>query len=163
MTLKAIMQNSTNLKMEWVERIFLLLHGRFGNSFTNKFKLGQLNANGEDAGIANAKATWAHELAGISAERLKAALAANYEHAPSCDAFKAKCVLHAVPKFLTALPAPNNRDVNKDYADNVVKFVEAHTEQKSDKRAWIKRILDKPSNYPDIAHKYAKEAMKESA
>jgi hypothetical protein len=60
--------------MEWVERLFQRLHGRFGNTFIDKFKLGQLDANGQDIGILNAKTTWALELSGISVERLKAGL-----------------------------------------------------------------------------------------
>ena len=47
-----------NLPAEWAERIFMRLHGRFGNNFFDKFKIGQVNDAGEDVGIANAKATW---------------------------------------------------------------------------------------------------------
>jgi len=79
------------LPKEWVERIFQRLHGRFGNSFTDKFKLGQHDANGNDIGILNAKQVWAEELAGISPERIKNALLHNYDYAPSCDQFKAQC------------------------------------------------------------------------
>ena len=78
------------LPTEWVDRIFMRLHGRFGNSFTDKFKLGQI-VNGVDIGIANAKQVWAEELAGISPNRIKNALLHNYDYAPSCDQFKAKC------------------------------------------------------------------------
>lgn len=78
------------LPIEWVDRIFMRLHGRFGNSFTDKFKLGQI-VDGVDIGIANAKQVWAEELAGISPNRIKNALLHNYEYAPSCDQFKAQC------------------------------------------------------------------------
>jgi len=78
------------LPTEWVDRIFMRLHGRFGNSFTDKFKLGQI-VDGVDIGIANAKVVWAEELAGISPNRIKNALLHNYEYAPSCDQFKAQC------------------------------------------------------------------------
>ena len=78
------------LPAEWVDRIFMRLHGRFGNSFTDKFKLGQI-VDGVDIGIANAKQVWAEELAGISPNRIKSALLHSYEYAPSCDQFKAQC------------------------------------------------------------------------
>ena len=78
------------LPIEWVDRIFMRLHGRFGNSFTDKFKLGQI-VDGVDIGIANAKQVWAEELAGISPNRIKNALLHNYDYAPSCDQFKAQC------------------------------------------------------------------------
>lgn len=79
------------LPMEWIDRIFMRLHGRFGNNFTDKFKLGQVDALGNDIGLLNAKQVWAEELAGISPERIKNALLHNYEYAPSCDQFKARC------------------------------------------------------------------------
>ena len=78
------------LPAEWIDRIFMRLHGRFGNSFTDKFKLGQI-VDGVDIGIANAKQVWAEELAGISPNRIKTALLHSYDYAPSCDQFKAQC------------------------------------------------------------------------
>ncbi len=65
----------------------------------------------------------------------------------------------------TALPAPLNRIENMEYSKEVVQFIAEQPKKKSDKRAWIKRILDNPKNYPDISLKYAQEAlaMKESA
>ncbi|CAB4121755.1 hypothetical protein UFOVP17_3 [uncultured Caudovirales phage] len=83
--------NKQPLPLEWIERIFMRLHGRFGNNFTDKFKIGQLDINGRDIGIENAKQVWSEELAGISAERIKSALLHQYEYAPSCDQFKAQC------------------------------------------------------------------------
>lgn len=79
------------LPIDWIERIFMRLHGRFGNNFTDKFKIGQLDVNGRDIGIENAKQVWSEELAGISADRIKTALLHQYEYAPSCDQFKAQC------------------------------------------------------------------------
>ena len=101
------MQNK--LPAEWIERIFMRLHGRFGNAFFNKFRTGQLSNTGEDLGILNAKQVWAEELGHLSVERLKKGLAASYEYAPSCDDFKQACspvpACHRDNKFL-ALPKP---------------------------------------------------------
>jgi len=149
--------NVQPLQPEWVERIFMRLHGRFGNTFFNKFKIGTLNANGEDAGIVNAKATWAHELAGITPERLKAGLDAQYDRAPDCDLFKANCyVRHQVADY-KALPAPMDLEANKLNAEKVQSFVAERMKNKTDYRAWIKPILANPKAYPDISLKFAKE------
>lgn len=97
------------LPTEWVERIFMRLHGRFGNAFFDKFRVGQLNDDGEDIGILNAKQVWAEDLAHLSPERLKKGLAASFEYAPSCDDFKAACspvpACHRDNEIL-ALPKP---------------------------------------------------------
>lgn len=94
------------LPLEWVERIFQKLHGRFGNGFIEKFKTGQLDASGRDAGIENAKQVWAEELAGYSAERLKAGLSSSYDYPPSCDQFKANCKISVHPPLTNALAKP---------------------------------------------------------
>ena len=83
--------NKHPLPIDWIERIFMRLHGRFGNNFTDKFKIGQIDKNGRDIGIENAKQVWSEELAGISPDRIKTALLHQYEYAPSCDQFKAQC------------------------------------------------------------------------
>lgn len=145
------------LQPEWIDRIFMRLHGRFGNTFFNKFKLGAMNANGEDAGIANAKATWAYELSGISPERIKAALEAHYDHAPSCDDFKSNCYIRQAVQDYKALPAPADLEANRKNAEKVHNFVAEHMKPKNDYRAWIKPILENPSKYPEISVKYAKE------
>ena len=153
------MHNSTNLKAEWVERIFMVLHGRFGNTFFNKYKIGQLNANGEDAGLVNARATWSSELAGLSPDRIKAGLEAGYEHAPSCDEFKARCKAHVKHDDYKAIEAKVDYEESKRHADNVVKFVADNTKQVTDRREWARKIKDDPKSYPDISLRYANEAL----
>lgn len=103
--------NRHPLPQEWVERIFQRLHGRFGNSFTDKFKLGQHDLKGNDIGLLNAKQVWAEELAGISPERIKNGLLAQYEYAPSCDQFKAQCksIPLAHQDFMKLAPPPKDR------------------------------------------------------
>ncbi len=139
------------------------LHGRFGNAFFDKFRIGTLNDKNQDLGVENAKRVWAKNLAGMSNDRLRAALDASYDYAPSCDDFKMNCFIKATQQDFKALPAPNNQETNKDYADNVVKFVAQNEKQKRDYRAWIKPILANPSAYPDISHRYALEAMSAKA
>lgn len=75
----------------WVERIFMRLHGRFGNQFFDKFRAGKLDANGNDVGIENAKRVWGEELGGFSVEEIKTGLAARFAYPPSLDEFMLAC------------------------------------------------------------------------
>jgi len=110
---------------EWIDRIFMRLHGRFGNNFTDKFKLGQI-IDGMDIGIANAKQVWAEELAGISGDRIKVALEHNYEYAPSCDQFKAQC--------------KSSAESHKDFVAIGKKFTQ---EQKEENHRKLQEVLSK--------------------
>jgi hypothetical protein len=113
--------NKQPLPLEWIERIFSRLHGRFGNSFTDKFKMGQYDANGNDIGLLNAKHVWSEELAGISPERIKNGLLATYEYAPSCDQFKSQCKSTPIAhQDFVKLPAPP-KDLQKA-AENLAKI-----------------------------------------
>ena len=145
------------LPSEWIDRIFMRLHGRFGNNFGDKFKSGQKDANGNDLGVLNAKQVWAEELSGISVDRLKAALLHNYEYAPSCDQFKAQCrtVTQAHSDY-KALPKPTVSDEKiNELHEKLTEFVSG----KRDYRAWAHKIIANPSKYPDISYRLAKEAI----
>lgn len=151
---------SEPLPIEWVTKIFMRLHGRFGNTFFDKFRIGELNESGQDLGVENAKQVWAQELAGTSPERISMALMASYDYPPSCDDFKMNCVIKAQQQIYTALPAPSNKETNKAFADNVVKFIAAHTVDKTDYKAWAKRIVANPARFPAESLVAAKEALK---
>lgn len=150
-----------NLPPEWVERIFMRLHGRFGNNFFDKFKIGQLNDAGEDIGIANAKATWSLELAGVSAERIKAGLDAKYQYAPSCDEFLKHCVTNNIQDF-KALPAPVSHEDNKIHADKLALFVHERLKPKKNYKAWAERILNNPKNFPESSVEAARKVLGDS-
>jgi len=133
------------------------LHGRFGNNFGDKFKSGQKDANGNDLGVLNAKQVWSEELAGISVDRLKAALLHNYEYAPSCDQFKAQCrtVTQAHSDY-KALPKPTvSDDKINELHEKLTEFVSG----KRDYRAWAKVILTNRNSYPEISFRYAHEVL----
>lgn len=150
------------LPLEWVNKIFMRLHGRFGNTFFDKFRIGQLNQQGQDIGIENAKVVWSEELAGNSPERISAALQANYEYAPSCDDFKANCVVRAQINDCKALTSHVDIEASRKYANNVVNFVAEKTKERKDYRAWVNVVLADKSS-PDIAVKYANEVKAMSA
>jgi hypothetical protein len=145
------------LPIEWIERIFLRLHGRFGNNFIDKFKNGQKDAQGNDLGVLNAKYVWAEELAGISPERIKNSLLHNYDYAPSCDQFKAQCKTSApVVTDYKALPKPT---VSDEKINELHDKLSAFTSGKRDMKNWAHKIIANPSAYPDISYRYAKEAL----
>jgi len=115
-----------SLPQEWIERIFLRLHGRFGNNFTDKFKMSKTDGQGNDLGLINAKQVWAEELAGISADRIKVALNAHYDYAPSCDQFKAQC--------------KSSAESHKDFVAIGKKFTQ---EQKDENHRKLQEVLSK--------------------
>jgi len=148
-----------DLPKEWVERIFMRLHGRFGNEFLNKFKTGQIE-NGEDIGINNAKLTWASELAGISAERIKIALSTKFEKAPSCDMFILAC--RSTPEsHKDFLYLPKLSISQEKIEQNIKKMNEVAVQIKpaKDMKLWAKNILANPKGLPDISIRFAKEAL----
>lgn len=66
-------------------------HGRFGNAFFDKYRIGQLNANGEDIGIENAKNVWAEDCGHLTKERIVKGIKAKYDYLPDCDSFIKAC------------------------------------------------------------------------
>jgi hypothetical protein len=145
------------LPLEWVNKIFMRLHGRFGNAFFDKFRIGQLNQQGQDIGVENAKIVWSEELSGTTPERIKAALESNYEYAPSCDDFKANCYIRKQVEDYRAITATIDVETQRKNSEKVHAFVAEKLKAKTDFRAWIKPILNNPKAYPDISLKLAKE------
>jgi predicted transglutaminase-like cysteine proteinase len=121
----------------------------------------QVNDAGEDVGIANAKATWSLELAGISAERIKAGLDAKYQYAPNCDEFLKHCVTSNIQDF-KALPAPVNHEDNKQHVEKLNKYINERLKPKTDYHAWAKRILRDPQNFPETSVTAAKVVLGEN-
>jgi hypothetical protein len=148
------------LPIEWVERIFLRLHGRFGNSFFDKYRIGKLNNNGDDVGLENAKIIWSQELAGISAERIVQGLNASYDYAPSCDDFRNKCTsTPAMYQDNKLLPHKRNPEVSKEGLDKIATVISQTLKPKTDYKAWAKRIVANPQNFPASSLVAAKEAL----
>lgn len=57
------------------------------------------------------------------------------------------------------LPSPLNVHENREHAKEIKNAIENMTQPKRDMRAWAKKILANPRNYPDIAVRFAHEAM----
>lgn len=91
MPLTQNLQDFNPMPKAWTERIFMRLHGRFGNPFLDKYRAGKLNADGDDVGIENAKKVWAEELSGFTPDEIKRGLVKQFTFPPSCDEFKVAC------------------------------------------------------------------------
>ncbi|QIY81488.1 hypothetical protein [Chromobacterium violaceum] len=81
-----------SIPLRWVDEIFRRLIGRFGAQFADKYRDGNpVNIGGAtvDGGIEAAKQVWAEELdiAGVTPEQIKCALAHRYAYPPTCDEF----------------------------------------------------------------------------
>jgi hypothetical protein len=58
-----------------------------------------------------------------------------------------------------ALPSPVNYAENKKHIEELNTFVAKKLKPKTDYRAWAKRIIANPQNFPEISLKYAQEAL----
>jgi hypothetical protein len=58
-----------------------------------------------------------------------------------------------------ALPSPVNYAENKKHIEELNTFVSKKLKPKTDHKAWAKRIIDNPKNFPEISLKYAQEAL----
>lgn len=78
-----------------VKRLFMVLHGWYGNQFLAKFSTGELDDQGKDRGINSARMVWASDLARFDAETVMAAASrCKDEHQkfpPSFPEFLALC------------------------------------------------------------------------
>lgn len=78
-----------------IRRVFMVLHGFYGNLFSSKFATGIVEDNGEDQGMASARRVWGYSLAEYDADTIKAALSRcrerHPEYPPSLPQFQALC------------------------------------------------------------------------
>lgn len=91
-----------------VKRVFMVLHGFYGNLFLNKFSTGSVE-NGEDQGIANARRVWAYGLRDFDSDTIRLALGRcqerHPEFPPSMPQFVALCTA-IKPREVYQPPAP---------------------------------------------------------
>lgn len=150
------------LPIKWVQKIFMMFTGRFGNQFIDKYKSGQTTNDNQDTGVSNALDVWSTELAGIQPEQLTIGLNAIYDYPPSCDEFKKACLKKEVihPSHFPMLPGPEI-PLDKEKAKEFSQAVKKLSEFKGGAKHWV-RIMKSHSLgilYPDIAIKYAQEAL----
>lgn len=75
----------------WIDKLFARLQGVYGRDFTGQFSTGMVN--GVDAGLENAKQTWAEELGGFvdNAEAIAYALSNLPDRCPNSIGFRELC------------------------------------------------------------------------
>lgn len=101
-----------------IERLFMALHGYFGNQFLDKFRLGD-PGTGKDIGIENAKRTWLAELSGYTTGEIFGGLQkikdAGSPFPPGLPEFAAACKacrrVKAFSEPARALPSPGAQSV----------------------------------------------------
>jgi hypothetical protein len=105
-----------------IKRVFMVLHGFYGNLFLSKFSTGSVE-NGEDQGIANARRVWAHSLADYDADTVKLALRrcqqAHPEFPPSLPQFVALCSA-IKPREVYQPPAPPALTMSPELREKLV-------------------------------------------
>lgn len=78
--------------------VFKVLHGFYGNLFLSKYATGELDAEGNDGGMVNARRIWAHGLREFDTGVVRAALSQvmdrHPEFPPSLPQFVAICKAH---------------------------------------------------------------------
>ena len=105
--------------------------------------------------------TWWHMLAKFEYEEVESAIdrwIKTMSKTPMphdiADLCKPKVTIHA------RLPSPLAKEANQAYAKEVVDFVANKTTKERDMKAWARKIIANPKQYPDISLKLAREALK---
>lgn len=94
-----------------VKRLFMYLHGLYGNLFLSKYATGDLDAQGKDRGILSARMVWRSELARFDEDTVMSAARRckedHKEFPPNLGQFEAICRAVA-PRRAVAPPAAGN-------------------------------------------------------
>jgi hypothetical protein len=102
-----------------IKRVFMVLHGYYGNLFLSKFATGIESEDGEDQGIANARRVWSFGLAEFDVETVKLALRrcqqAHPEFPPSLPQFVALCAaIQPRPVFRPVMPTTQAIELSEE-------------------------------------------------
>ena len=159
---------SRTLPVSWVDRLFDRMQGFYGSLWVDRWRSGELDANGRDRGLLNAKATWCVELGGFvdQSERIQKAIEAcrSCKLPPTLPEFMELC-RQASPNVVLALPAPK---VSQEVARERVAQLEAGVSKITgmagrDHKKWARDILAAPKNYPAVSVRMAREALGKDA
>lgn len=105
-----------------IRRVFMVLHGFYGNLFLNKFSTGSVES-GEDQGIANARRIWAYSLSEYDTDTIKLALRRcqerHPEFPPSLPQFVALCSA-IKPREVYRPPAPPALTMSPELREELV-------------------------------------------
>jgi len=93
-----------------VKQIFMLLHGMYGNSVLDKYRIGQVDDNGEDVGMATARSVWLNGLREFDSSMVMKAIGKCAERhktfPPTLPEFRDLCKLFQPTKWIQQPQAP---------------------------------------------------------
>ena len=143
-----------------VRKLFMLLHGSYGNSFISKFSTGEKDKDGRDKGIRAAMKVWEAKLGKYPADVIEVAAdrtgAAHPEFPPSLPQFEKLCEAamprktYAQEHGLPALPAPKAEPIKVDL------------KPKNDGKDWARVLLarfDAGEKLRPIQVRFARQAL----
>ena len=143
---------SETLQAKWMDRLFQRFASAYGKHWMDMW-------NG--ANIEEIKGDWAEYLDGINPLNMKEALDYCIEHKPfppTLPEFKILCKqLHKtdVTKALPRKFTPEEIERNQQRVHAAV----SQLTEKTDYKAWARKILASPKSYHDISVRFAKEAL----
>lgn len=71
--------------------------------------------------------------------------------------------LPEIPPRQEALPAPGQQSITKEEAAKIVKAFGFKQEQRSDQKAWARKIMESPAVYPAISVLFAQKSLESAA
>jgi len=124
---------------DMIRKLFLLMHGAYGNAFMSKFSTGEKDARGKDKGIRAAMLVWDAKLAAYPAQTVERAVSKLQEHfltfPPGLFEFEELCKSLLPPKIVTFDDYPKLPPA-KDVSNVQVAEI-------GDNRDWARRIIAK--------------------
>lgn len=121
---------STDIDLAHIKRLWMLLHGMYGNLLFDKYRTGDVDDEGQDKGVLSAMTVWLNGLQQFDFNTIRRAVA-------RCED-KHKTYPPSLPEF---------RDLCKSLAPRAVKPLDVpqlteSEENKAERRAMIRRTLD---------------------
>lgn len=167
LAVKAINDNAAHQQSKGeshvIRKLFLLLHGSYGNLFTSKFATGERDANGKDKGIRATMMVWEAALSKYPPDVIEAAAARLTtecpEFPPNLPQFEAICKAvmprksYAEEQGYARLPPPP-----APQSVGPVLY-----EAKNDGKDWARKILARQQageNVRPISLRFAREALR---
>lgn len=139
-----------------IRKLFMVLHGSYGNAFIGKFSTGEKDSKGHDKGIRAAMKVWDAKLSKYTPDVVETAAdrvgEAHAEFPPSLPQFEKLCEAamprqtYAQEQGLVALPAPKQERVHVD------------VKHRNDGKDWARLILARISNGDTSVSRYSKES-----
>lgn len=144
-------QNET-LQTKLILRLFQRFNSIYGKHWADMWK---------DANMEEIIADWAEYLEGVNPYTMKDAIdycASHLKFPPTLSEFKMICKELHKPAVTKALPRHYTEEELRKNQERVHEAAQS-LDGRRDMRAWAKRILTNPKGRPEIAVRFAKEAM----